>query len=117
MRLTKKKWHQLNNHKKDWFEYVPGKYSLTDIVYKLAELEDVEEELGIDLITLFKALLRGYVYGITKDGIKKLNIGNLTIRNLTALTYSIDENNWRWVKKLHLTDYGKTWALTRKELL
>ena len=34
---------------------------------KLADLEDIEDELGIDLITLFKALKNG-IYEILQDG-------------------------------------------------
>ena len=49
MRLTKKKWHQLCGRKKDWFEYTPNKYTSVDRIYKLGQLEDIEEELGIDL--------------------------------------------------------------------
>ena len=39
-----------------------SKYGVTDIRYmeiKLGQLEDIEEELGIDLITLIKALKNG----------------------------------------------------------
>ena len=37
---------------------------------KLADLEDIEDELGIDLLTLFKALKNG-IYVKTKNGISK----------------------------------------------
>ena len=44
MRLTKKKWHQLNNRKKDWFEYVLNKkYSSYDRLYKLGQYEDIND--------------------------------------------------------------------------
>ena len=60
MRLTMKKYHQLNGRKKDWFEYVPNeKYSSYDRLYKLGQLEDIEDELGINLITLIKSLKNG----------------------------------------------------------
>ena len=33
-----------------------------DSIHKLGMLEDIEEELGIDLVTLFKALKNGKIY-------------------------------------------------------
>lgn len=116
MRLTKKKWHQLNNHKKDWFEYVPGKYSWTDIVYKLGQLEDIEDELGIDLYHITKAILNGY-YWIDIEG----NICHFPeldfIRKDTCDESPCRLNHYYWNHTgKYLEDYGKTWALTKKEL-
>ena len=79
-----------------------------EIVDKLGQLEDIEEELGIDLITLFKALKNGvwfkdknsevrYSFNITNYvGEKRIQIGDETFRRFQ--------------------DYGKTWALTKEEL-
>lgn len=76
---------------------------------KLADLEDLEEELGIDLLTLFKAL---------KDGIYSRDYGYLLVEHFVL----------KHEKQLHckplriveyrfaLKDYGKTWALTKEEL-
>lgn len=100
---------------------------------KLGQLEDLEEELGIDLITLFKALKEG-IY-ITKDGY--LHTGNIEKfddkekYNCLVLNASYDNNYYLsdishpygdsecgdigcYVKT---KDYGKTWALTREELI
>lgn len=80
---------------------------LTTAMYdKLHDLEDIEDELGIDLIILFKALNDGIYYcdkTYTVD--EKLYITNGEIYN-----YARD----KWV---YLKDYGKTWALTKEELL
>lgn len=79
---------------------------------KLGKLEDIEEELGIDLITLFKALKDGiYVVEdndnyIVKDSIK-------SIENW-ADGWGISTN--MEYLELSFSDYGKTWALDKKEL-
>lgn len=77
---------------------------------KLGQLEDIEDELGIDLITLFKALKGIYVKP------NNIYVGS------PYLCFSENENRelefqfkvvdtWYKVK-----DYGKTWALDKKEL-
>lgn len=78
-------------------------------VNKLGQLEDIEEELGIDLITLFKALKGGIWFIYHKPEYEKnpdleLNWGKWMLR----IDYNIAVN---------INDYGKTWALTKGELL
>lgn len=79
-------------------------------IQKLGQLEDIEQELGIDLVTLFKALKNGcyikpwaeikYSYEI-RTGSDNINL------------FLLDEND----NDYSLKDYGKTWALTKEELL
>lgn len=104
-----------------------------EILNKLGKLEDLEEGLGIDLITLFKALKEG-IY-ITKDGY--VHTGNIEKfddkekYNCLVLNASYD-NNYYLSDISHpygdsecgdigcyvnTKDYGKTWALTREELI
>ena len=76
---------------------------------KLADLEDLEEKLGIDLLTLFMAF---------KNGIFSRDYGYLLVEHFVL----------KHKKELHckplriyeyrfaIKDYGKTWALTREEL-
>lgn len=69
----------------------------------------IEQELGIDLVTLFKALKNGcyikpweeikYSYEI-RTGSDNINL------------FLLDEND----NDYSLKDYGKTWALTKEEL-
>lgn len=66
------------------------------IADKLGQLEDIEEELGIDLITLFKALKDGYWYKEDNEII-------------------FEEPNGEGLREM-LCGYGKTWALTKEEL-
>ena len=78
---------------------------------KLADLEDIEEELGIDLITLFKALKQGGVY--VKEG-NKVDWG-LMMKGFEIVGNGNEISLWSQVK-LEPKDYGKIWALTKEEL-
>ena len=79
---------------------------------KLADLEDIEEELGIDLIILFKAI-KGIgnrcVYNIEEKCDVFVNIIIYYENDLIIKGYTT--NSIFLVK-----DYGKTWALTKEEL-
>lgn len=73
---------------------------------KLKQLENIEEELGIDLITLFKALKNG----IIMDDVEYYTF--LTYDEVTN-SYCFKCGGWG---KYFLKDYGKTWALSKEEL-
>lgn len=78
---------------------------------KMGELEKIEEDLGIDLITLFRALRCGifcrYPLGET-----------YMYTSLTNDRLSI-EYKWKCLRKgsqkFYFKDYGKTWAITMEE--
>ena len=106
MRLTEK---GLNIHKTSRYVTSPEVYDLYD---KLSKLEDFEDELGIDLLTLFRALKQGGVY--VKEGNKvdwEIPMHGFQVcgDRLNGITL------WSQVR-LEPKDYGKTWALTKKEL-
>jgi len=84
---------------------------------KLGKLEDIEEELGIDLITLFKALkqdtpiwFRTPKYDDKNESVKKS--GNAMVGFTTKNEPYITIDTYAF----NLKDYGKTWALTKEEL-
>ena len=79
-------------------------------IQKLGEIEDVEEGLGIDLVTFLKALKNG-IY--VKDPIISYIEGKLLSfqEDCFVTGYDFDTSNVYW-----LEDYGKTWALTKEEL-
>lgn len=79
---------------------------------KLEQLEDLEEELGIDLITLFKALKQMFVFH--KENVK-IELLGLHIKSNELCLYGFVEDTTQAVY-LSLKDYGKTWALTKEEL-
>ena len=101
-----------------------------DMIFnKLGQLEDIEEENGLDLITLFKALKDGFyikyndkIVHIFPDKHITINFWYKTInvfippkffidckKGADYLSETIDEEYW-------FKDYGETWALTREEL-
>lgn len=85
-----------------------------ETIDKLGKLEDIEEEFGIDLITLFKAYSNGfYVKGEKeKQYIDFQNYLNANAFKNKEMFYG-HERCYQYVK---LYDYGKDWALTKKEL-
>lgn len=94
------------------------------LLNKLGQLEDIEDELGIDLIIFMRCLKLldedkfTYCYYLTK---KKDFISTA----LTPVQFCIDLANKEFIElrrpkgyeqHLKFQDYGKTWALTEKEL-
>ena len=77
---------------------------------KLGKLEDIEEELGIPLEALFKAL---------KDGIWGRDINRKMRVNVY---FDINDETWYIYNIVNLffvhslKDYGVTWALTKEKL-
>lgn len=107
MRLTKKN----DCH----FEHYNVNTTLPYILNKLGQLEDIEEELGIDLITLFKAYMNGfYVKGEEEKQYIDFENPLNTIAFKNKEMFYGHKWSYQYVK---LYDYGKTWALTKEELL
>ena len=129
IRLTKK-----NNGTGSWTQfgdkYLPAhNIKHKQCVNKLGQLEDIEEENGLDLITLFKALKDGFyikynnkIVHIFPNKHITINFWHKTInvfippkffidckKGTDYLSETIDEEYW-------FKDYGKTFALTREEL-
>lgn len=88
------------------------------IYQKLKQLEDLEEELGIDLIFSLdickKANSQKYVYMKDSYGISKLTF--LNDMDVELFHHRLYANSWGVWMSLDLKEYGKEWALTRKEL-
>ena len=81
-----------------------------DIYCKLEQLENIEEELGVDLITLFKAL---------RDGVFVVDDGFIYEDYIKRIDYW--QGYWTFISnnediEVCLEDYGVTWALTSEEL-
>lgn len=93
------------------------KQIVTDL-NRLEKLEKIEKELGIDLVTLFKALKNGvYVANDEVNSNHKCFVGlaykfdEIKRWSLLGFAYGYEASEW-----LFLKDYGKTWALTKGEL-
>lgn len=102
-----------------------NKEPMIKIRNKLFELENIEDELGINLITLFKALKNG-VYVKLEDNKNIDFIEQVSMDNVIEepCFYYCNENTINLgglihpsYTELYFKDYGKTWALTESELL
>lgn len=90
-------------------------------INKLGQLEDLEEVLKCDLITLFKALKQGYIYVKLEDEIIKRDIDMLNFQEgirggVFSKTEAVDNCLQCYQMLNYLSGYGKSWALTRGEL-
>ena len=100
------------------FYIAPNINSTDDLKYKLGQLEDIEEEIGIDLIKAVELCkqvnIKKVVYIKDEWGIYPIKIlDELDIELINHRLYS----NYRGIcLSLDLFDYGKTWALTKEEL-
>ena len=89
-----------------------------DVYRKLQDLENVEEEIGIDLTVLFNALKKG-VYYFDKQG-QLIHDYVWLVNDYVAegvpdkLSFSFKTSHNRQV--LLFEDYGKTWALYKQQL-
>lgn len=95
-------------------------WQIAKLETELKKYEDIEEELGIDLVTLFKAIENGIWFKKGKKRIVKDKPDGLTKCALENGFQYIKRDGWRLdcVNGLIETkDYGKTWALTKEELL
>ena len=77
----------------------------------LEEYKKIEEEIGIDFITLSKILKQKFVYD--NDQVK-IELLGLHIKSDELYLYGFVEDTTQAVY-LRLKDYGKTWALDKEE--
>lgn len=89
---------------------------------KLSQLEDIEERHGIEILTVYKAMVNGFYY--LSDG--KIahfipdrsnfvwpNLNNGSVDLMWASPY---EDAYRVIASFPFGEYGVTWALAREEL-
>lgn len=99
------------------FSIMGKKYDLNyglikNAIDKLGQLEDIEEEFGIDLFILFKALTEGmYVRNEKMAMIYDINLKEKRFESRCFNDYGVEEYEYYYFK-----NYGKTWALTKEEL-
>jgi len=113
MRLTLEEVALNNSNRKEFSHF---KDFLDQEQKELIEYKTIEDELGIELVTLFKAIRDGiYVEGKKKPKFRSLWFDNIdsgiTDEDVGLYWFDIDD------KRFYFKDYGKTWALTREELL
>lgn len=112
MRLTEK---LENGHYRVSQKFYETSFIASD---KLGQLEDIEDDLGIELITLFKALK----YGVWFRDKFETNIHQY----YPSKVYLHCDKNTYWLREgeekpcphhIRTCDYGKAWALTKEELV
>lgn len=116
---TKKLDPELFKNAKDIDEnkyFLKGEKSYKDtieaVANKLGQLEDIEEELGIDLITLCKTFEED-IYIKPDNKIIFVNYDKKEYRFYEGnINCNTDDGNFT----VSIDDYGKTWALTKEEL-
>ena len=93
-----------------------------EILDKFGQLEDIEDELELDLVTFIRCLKLldrdEFVYVYRSD--------DLIYSAITPVQFLVDVTNKEFIElrrekgyeqHLKFKDYGKTWALTKEELL
>ena len=106
---------------------IHGGVHISDIINKVGQVDDLEEEIGVDLKTFVNIVFaveqecfvknldeieRAEIIGFTKDG------GNYYV-DLHIFSNTVDDDGMPsryWYRNYNFKDYGKTWALTEKEL-
>ena len=102
---------------------------IKDSIYnRLKLLEDLEEDIGMSLLTLFRILKRGCIIHKYKPfcASKQIILESSIINGLfyESGQYGLEVYNeeddideeYNDFKYVYIKDYGITWALTRKEL-
>lgn len=100
-RLTKEEWVEWSEDE-DICSISEDADYLTKCYQKLGKLEDIEEELGIPLEVLFKALLRGI---LDEDG---RHHSKVRLSNKLGYIGLVDEEGYCWDTKKYLS---KWWIL------
>ena len=79
---------------------------------KLGQLEDIEDEIGIDLLTLSRLIKSKKIYSFGHSSIMENSISGINIYDNTITIW-----NGYCHSNYPLSEYGKSFALTREELL
>ncbi len=117
MRLMKKELMSAINQPMCFGSRLVGKKMFAQIIKELCEYKTIEEELGIDLITLSKALQQDSIW-VREHNTKEKEIVCERIRlNFLNRTLDFVEPRKEIGIGRNLFDYGESWALTREELL
>lgn len=85
-------------------------------INKLGQLEDIEEELGIDLLTLFKVISQGYIFVEEQNTEEKEIVAEYIEPNFLNHTFDFKEPRKEIGKGRPFSRIGITWALTKEEL-
>ena len=123
-RLTNKKLTNLKDgeyialSKEEYHKQVHEAPTYDDIYKKLGKLEDLEEELGIDIIQAVELCKqvnsKKVVYTKENWGIGTIKI--LDELDIELFNHRLYKNTCGMYISLDLKDYNKTWSLTKEKL-
>lgn len=89
-----------------------------EAITKLGHLEDIEDELGVDLILYLKMCVIGtsvWVFDKILNDVLKIKYPKLVYNpDLKAFGFKAPKDTYNW--RFPLSEYGKTWALSKDEL-
>lgn len=94
--------------------------SLDECLQRLGQLEDSEDELGIDLKllpTLLKIKEGDKIYVIDGTLVKAEVTGNSLVNGRLMVFSHYGYKGIMYTPVCYYSEYGKTWALTKEELL
>ena len=103
---------RLTERDEDGYIHKIGECSLVDCYNKLGRLENIEDELGIPLEVLFKALKEGIYYDHKHRNPESISF-RFCCNDLIVEYTCFGCTDYDY---LEIKDYGKTWALTKEEL-
>lgn len=94
---------------------------MTKCFNKLGQVEDIEEDFGIGISVIHKALTEGVWVRLYGEGIVHVD-KPISLRGIDrpgevyhfSLMYEVSYNTYQ---ELPLTEFGRLWALTKEELL
>ena len=115
-RLTDNEFHTKENKERACYIQEPRLQAIYD---KLFDLEDIEEELGIDLNllpTLLKIKQGDKIYVIDGTLVEAEVTGNSLIDGKLMVFSHYGYNGIMYTPVCYYSEYGKTWAFTKEEL-
>ena len=90
-----------------------------DVASKLGKFEDIEEAMGVDLILYLKmCVIEASVFILNKiiNEVYEIRCPKCVYNpDLKAFGFKALKDTYNW--RFPMSEYGKTWALTREELL
>lgn len=97
----------------DYFDYMENNHYCDIIEKDLRTLAKIEEEIGIEIEILYKALKNG-VYIPFFNGIESLKDYKLDFEKKAFIAKYFSGSSYEVA--LYFKDYGNTWALTKEEI-
>lgn len=85
--------------------------SIDEMDAYITEHKQIEQELGIELSVLVKAMTKGFYTINVFDEIEKVKLSEWRFNLIKKEVHRV-----KWNNHLSFADYGKTWALTKEEL-